>query len=84
MKLLHDRFIFWGCTDAGAHHLNVWSLNLGYGLYVSPVAAGLDSAMVVLLHASLVWEMSYFLATYKFSMCHHGFRMWGLVECGPW
>ena len=64
------------CTPA--HHLNVWSLTLGYGLYVSPVAAGLDSAMVVFLHASLVWEMSYFLVIYRFLCVIMAFA------CGAW
>ena len=64
------------CTPA--HHLNLWSLDLGYGLYVSPVAAGLDCAMVVFLHASLVWEMSYFLVIYCFLCVIMAFA------CGAW
>ena len=69
-----------------AHHLHLWSLDLGYGLHVIPVAAGLDCDTIVFLHASLVWEMSYFLVIYCFlcPMCHHGFRMLGLVDCRPW
>ena len=68
-----------GCTIAHLHNILTYGL-LNWAMYSMCLLLqlDLDSAMVVFLHASLVWEMSYFLATYCFLCVIMAFA------CGAW